>query len=203
MSLPASRGGWSRWLPFFLLTLLGGASGCATLQEIVALRQVDFSLDRVSALTLAGVDLSRVRSYEDLGVVDAARIAAAVATRRLPLDLTLHVRAENPPGNSQARMTALDWTLFLQDRETVSGGLPSSVAIPAGGEADIPLGIRLDLLEFFDGNGRDLVNLALSLAGQEAPPTTVRLRATPTIDTPLGPIRYPEPITVASRTVGR
>lgn len=184
-----------------LSALLLGSSGCATLQQMAALRQVDFSLDRVSALTLAGVDLSRVRSYDDLGVVDVARITAAVATRRLPLDFTLHVRADNPEGNGQARMTALDWTLFLQDRETVSGGLPSAVLIPAGGRAEIPLGIRLDLLEFFDGSGRDLVNLALSLAGQEAPPTTVRLQAVPTVDTPLGPIRYPAPITVAS-TVG-
>ena len=106
--------------------LLVGSSGCATLQQMAALRQVDFSLHRVSALTLAGVDLTRVRSYEDLGVLDVARITAAVATRRLPLDFTLHVRADNPEGNGQARMTALDWTLFLQDRETVSGGLPSS-----------------------------------------------------------------------------
>jgi hypothetical protein len=197
---PSSPG---RAAPFLLLgALLVGSSGCATLQQMAALRQVDFSLDRVSALTLAGVDLTRVRSYEELGVVDVARITAAVATRRLPLDFTLHVRADNPEGNGQARMTALDWTLFLQDRETVSGGLPSSVLIPAGGEADIPLGIRLDLLEFFDGSGRDLVNLALSLAGQESPPTTVRLQAIPTVDTPIGPIRYPGPITVASRTVG-
>ena len=63
--------------------------------------------------------------------------------------------------------------------------------------------VSLDLLEFFEGSGRDLVNLALSLAGGEAPPTTLSVRATPTIETPLGPIRYPQPITIVSRTVGR
>jgi hypothetical protein len=170
---------------------------------MAALRQVDFSLDRISGLSLAGVDLSRVQRYEDLGLLDAARIAAAFTTGDLPLGLTLHVRADNPQGNGQARMTALDWTLLLQEKETVSGGLPQAVLIPAGGSTDVPLTIRVDLLEFFQGSGRDLVNLALSLAGGDAPPTTVSLRATPTIETPLGPIRYSQPITIARRTVGQ
>lgn len=182
--------------------LLAASSGCATFQEIAALRQVDFSLDRVSSLSLAGVDLARVQRYEDLGLVEAARIASALASRELPLALTLHVRADNPEGNARARMVALDWTLFLQDRETVSGGIPEPVLIPTGGTADVPLAIRLDLLDFFEGSGRDLVNLALSLAGQQAPPTTVRLRALPTIETALGPIRYPQPITIVSREFG-
>ncbi len=186
-----------------LLTVLPGLSGCATLQQMAALRQVDFSLDRVSGLSLAGVDLSRVQRYEDLGLLDVARITAALTARELPLGLTVHVRAANPQDNGQARMAALDWTLLLQGKETVSGGLPQAVVIPAGGTAEVPLAVSLDLLEFFQGSGRDLVNLALSLAGGDAPPTTVSLRAVPTIETPLGPIRYPQPITIASRTVGR
>ena len=32
--------------------------------------------------------------------------------------------------------------------------------------------------------------------------TRIALRATPTIDTALGPIRYPQPITIVSRQVG-
>ncbi|HSW29334.1 MAG TPA: hypothetical protein VLH75_07550 [Longimicrobiales bacterium] len=187
--------------PFLLLALLPALSGCATLQHMAALRQVDFSLDRVSGISLAGVEISRVQRYEDLGLMDAARIAAAMTSGRLPLDLTLHVQADNPQGNGQASMVALDWTLLLQEKETVSGGLTQAVLIPNGGTADIPLAVSLDLLDFFQGSGRDLVNLALSLAGGEAPPTTVSLRATPTIETPLGPIRYPQPITIARRTV--
>lgn len=185
-----------------VLALLPSLPTCATLQQMAALRDVGFSLDGLSGVALAGVDLTRVRSYDDLGFRDVARITAALTSRSLPLDLTLHVRADNPQGNGEARMVALDWTLLLQDRETVSGGLPQAVAIPDGGSADIPLAVRLDLLDFFEGSGRDLVNLVLGLAGAEAPSTSVRLRATPTIETPLGPIRYPRPITIASRTVG-
>lgn len=186
-------------VPLFLLLIL---PGCATLQSVLALRQVDFSLDRVSGLRIAGVEMGRLQRYEDLSAVDVARLVQAVSLGELPLSFLLHVRADNPEGNPEARLLALDWTLFLQDRETVSGGLLEGVVIPASGSADVPLEVRLDLMEYFDGGVRDLVNLALSLAGQEGPPTHVRLMATPTVDTPLGPIRYPQPLTVVNREVG-
>lgn len=185
-----------------ILVLLATLSGCATLQQMAALRQVDFSLDRVSRVFLAGVDLTRIRRYEDLGVLDVARLASAVASGQLPLAFTVHVRADNPEGNAAARMVALDWTLLLQERETVSGGLAQAVSIPAGSTADVPLAVSMDLLDFFEGSAHDMVNLALALAGQDAPATTIQLRAVPTIETPLGPIRYPQPITIVTRRVG-
>jgi len=177
-------------------------TGCATLQGVLALRQVDFALDRVVDVRLAGVELDRIQRYEELGILDAVMILGAVSQGTLPLSFQLNVEANNPEGNPEARLLALDWTLLLQDRETVSGGVSQVVVIPPSGVAMIPLQVRVDLLEFFQGSARDLVNLALSLAGQDAPPTHVRLRATPTINTPIGPIRYPQPITIVSVTAG-
>ncbi|MEX2527343.1 MAG: LEA type 2 family protein [Gemmatimonadota bacterium] len=191
----------SRFLALALI-FVPGLQGCATLQELAALRQVEFSLDRVSGVALAGVEISRIRSFEELSLTDVARLTTALARQEAPLSMVIHVAARNPEGNRQARVTGLEWQLFLQDRETVSGGLPESIAIPTGSTGDIPLEIRLDLLDFFQGNARDLVNLALALGGQEAPATTLRLQAIPTVETPFGPLRYPEPITIARHSAG-
>jgi hypothetical protein len=62
--------------------------------------------------------------------------------------------------------------------------------------------IELDLVDFFDRNLRDLVELALSISGQGGEPKNVSLQATPTIDTPIGEMEYPRPITILSRDVG-
>ena len=43
------------------LAFVVALSGCATLQQLVALRDVDFDIDRLSDVRLAGVDLSNVR----------------------------------------------------------------------------------------------------------------------------------------------
>lgn len=176
---------------------------CATLQSLTALSQVRFQLDRVSELHLAGVRLDDVRSYEDLSVMDAARIGSALVNRTLPLDAVVHVGADNPGDNPEARLLALDWTFFLRDRETVSGGLDGELVLPAGQRTDVPVQVRMDLLEFFDGGTRDLVDLALALGGAGQEPVDVRLEALPTIQTRLGPIRYSEPLVLGGGVGGR
>ena len=182
-------------------------AGCATLQQIAALRDVDFSVDRLSGVRLAGVDLARVRSYTQLSVTEAARLASAVSQSTLPLDFTVHLTALNPEDNSvDARLVRMDWTLLLstdgRDRETLSGTFADETILPRGRPTDVPIDVSLDLLDFFQGSAQDLFDLALSIADPNAPPTEVALRATPTVDTALGPIRYPRPITIVSRDVG-
>jgi len=189
-------------MPVALLCLF--LSGCATLQQFAALGNVDFSLDRVSGMRLAGIDLERIRSFDDIGFSDVAALTLAVAKNRLPMDFRLHVLAENPADNNvDARLMRLDWTLLLQDRETLTGVLEEQVLLPPGQPQDIPVTISLNLMEFFDGSAQDLLELALSLAGQGGEPKEVALKAIPIVDTPIGPIRYPQPITIVSREIGR
>jgi hypothetical protein len=177
--------------------------GCQTLREIAALRSVDFALDRVMDAELAGVELERIRSYRDLRTTDVARIGAAVASGELPLSFELIVAARNPEENRvQARMVRMAWTMLIEDRETISGVVDETFTLPPGELRNIPVAVRLDLVEFFDANLRDLVELAVSATGQGGEPTTIKLEAVPTIDTPLGAIEYPEPITIVHRQLG-
>jgi hypothetical protein len=187
-----------------LTILLVTLTGCATLQQMAALRNVDFDLEGVSDVRLAGIDVQRVRSFSDLGFTEAASLTLAISRGELPLDLRLHILAENPADNTvNARMVRMDWTLLLQNRETLSGVFEDEVVLPPGQPTEIPLTIRVNLVEFFDGSAQDLLELALSLAGAGGASKEVSLRATPTINTPLGPMRYPTPITILSTEVGR
>ena len=188
-----------------LLLLVGGSLslyGCTTLQELAALRLVDFSLDRVDQVRIAGVRIDDRRSFSDLSAAEAAQLIAAVAARDVPLDPVVHVRAENPPDNRvSARLVDLDWTLFLEDRETVAGKLAGAYLLPPGEPVDVPIAAQLDLVEFFGGSARDLFELALGFAGLGGATKEVRLEALPTVQTSLGPIRYPSRI-VIRRDVG-
>ena len=186
-----------------LVALAAALAGCATLRQITALRQVDFSLAGVEDGRLAGVDLRRIASYNDLGPVDVGRIALAVTRRDVPLEFRVIVRADNPASNhTAATMVKLAWTLLLDDRETVNGVLDTVVTMPPGQTAYIPLPVRLNLREFFDGPAQSLVKLAASVAGVSSHPTRIAVRAVPTIHTAIGAITYPNPITIVSRTVG-
>ena len=177
-------------------------SSCATLSQVAALRKVDFSLDRVGGATIAGVRVEGKRSYSDLSAAEIARLIGAVTTKRVPLVMTVHVRAENPADNSvTARLVQFDWTLYVRDLETVSGRLNREFLFPPGQPTDVPVDVELDLWHFFGGRAQDLFDLALSAAGLNGP-MSISLKATPTIQTPIGPIRSPTPITIVQHTVG-
>lgn len=148
--------------------------------------------------------LDRVRSYEDLRVTDVAAVLAALRAREVPLSFTLHIDASNPESNQvAARLVRLDWTLWLEDRETVQGRLDREFVMPPGRTVDVPIAVELDLARFFSDNARDLVDIATAVAGRGGGARNVKLTARPTISTPLGDIRYPDEITIVSRDVGR
>ena len=179
------------------------AGGCAFLRQVAALRQVEFAIDRVSSARLAGVAIDRIRNYQDLSALDIARIGSALVAGNVPMDFELHLSALNPADNSvPARLLQMEWTLLLEDRETVSGRLDREFVFEPGVSTDLPIFIGLYLADFFQSNARDLIELALAVSGAGGAPKRIALRATPTIQTSIGPIRYPQPITIASKQVG-
>lgn len=199
MKLGSSITGRALIVPAAMVAL----ASCATLQSIAALRRVDFALDRVSDAGLAGVPIDRIRDYQELSAIDIARVGTALARGEVPFDFVLHVSALNPADNSvAARLVRMDWTLLLEDRETVSGVIDREIVLEPGVPGDIPMTIHVDLAEFFQKNARDMIDLALAVAGAGGEPTRIALRATPTIQTAIGPIRYPEPITIVNTEVG-
>jgi hypothetical protein len=172
-------------------------SGCATLQELAAVRGMTFAFSRVSDVRVAGIPIGPQSSFARLSVADASRLAAAIVSKEVPIDLIAHVDATNPAENRvTARLVDLTWKLFVEDRRALEGGLAQHVAVAPGTTADVPLVMRFDLLELGRGGARDLFELALGIAGSRSITKDLRLELSPTVDTSLGPIRYPSPIVV-------
>lgn len=179
-----------------IVLLLGS---CATLQQGIDLSEVKFSLERVSDVHVAGINISDIESVEELNMFQLARATLAVSRQRLPLDLTLHLKSENPMANRvAAKLVRMEWTLILDGRETVSGVMERPVSIPAGESQEIPLRMHLNMFEFFnEKSAMDLLDLALAFAGEGGGiPHGVALKLRPTVDTPFGPIRYGRAILV-------
>jgi len=176
-------------------------SGCATLMQPTDLSKVRFSLDRVSAVRLAGIDLMKIDSLEELNMFQMARATMALSRENLPLNLTLHLKSENPLANQvAARLTRMDWTLVLDGRDTISGSMEKNIRLAAGKTADIPLNLSLNMFEFFnEKSAMDMLELALAFAGEDgAIPAGVALKVRPTSDTICGPISYGKDLLIES-----
>ena len=189
-----------RWMLTSILAV--SLCGCAALKQTAALSQVKFNFDRISDVRVAGVSVLGKTSYSDLSVIDVAKLSAAVLAHDVPLGLTMHLKAENPSSNSvTAKLMKMAWSLYLADNKLLDGNLDSTYAFPPGADVDVAVPIKFNAYEMYQHNGQDIFDLGLSLAGVEGYSKVVRLDFTPTIDTDLGPITYPKPITV-KREVG-
>ena len=177
------------------------------LDAFVNLQRLQFKLGAVNNFKLAEVRLNSIGRISDLSVLDAAKLVSAFARGELPASFTLNVVAKNPNDGTggtpktTAALKSLAWRLFLDDKETIKGNIPHSIDIPGVGQATtIPIEMSLDLIKFFKDAGYEtLLNLALALGGVNGSATRVTLRATPAVDTFLGPITYPGEITIIDK----
>ena len=191
----------SRITVLFAALGLLGISACATLQQIAALRTLTFEFTRVSDVRLVGIPIGAGSTFSGLGMVDAARLGAAILAKQAPIELVAHVNATNPAANQvTARMVELGWTLFVDDRRTLAGDIASPVAIGPGSTVDVPLSVRFDLFQLGSGGARDLYDIALTIAGQGSVKKDLRLDLEPTVETSLGPIRFSAPVVVRRGT---
>jgi hypothetical protein len=182
--------------------------GCTGAYDaFVNLQRLQFKLGSVNNFTLAGVKIGGARTITDFSVLDAAKLVAAFSSSKFPASFTLNVLAKNPNDgtggtkNTSAVLKSLAWRLFLDDKETINGNISNSIEIPGvGQETTIPIAMSLDLYKFFNEQGYEsIVNLALALGGVSGSSARIKLRATPTVDTFLGPIKYPGEITIVDK----
>jgi hypothetical protein len=183
-----------RYLALGVLSLL---VGCATLREAAALRRVEFRLDRVSDAEVVRIRLDPLPSYRDLTASQIARLGLAVAAKNVPISFTVHLEGRNPDSNQiTAKLIALAWSYRVDDREILAGSVDQPLRFPPGQPVDVPIAIQLNLYRFFSGDARALFETAAALSGHAAGLHDVELSLTPRIDTPIGPMSYPTPITI-------
>jgi hypothetical protein len=186
-----------RIAPAVLLLSLIALPGCSAYNQLASLRSVTFAFTGVSDVRVAGIPIGPGASYSTLGVGDVARLAAAVLSHTMPLDVIAHVDVANPAENKvPARLASMTWKLFVEDRQAVAGSLAAPVSIEPGSTGDVPLAARLDLMQLGPTEAKDLYDLALAIAGQGVVDKELKLELVPSVETSLGAIRYPSPVVI-------
>jgi len=196
-------------LPLALAGVLAFQS-CATLDQlasvIATLKKLQFKLSGVHDFRLLGLDIGGKSTLGDFSALDALKAVEAYRAKKLPVEFVVDVLAVNPNDGTggttktASTLTALECRLLIDNRPTVVGNIDKPIEIPGTGqESVIPLRLSLDLLEFFgDKRYEDLIQLALAIGGKSRSAMRISLDAQPTVSTPLGPITYPNRVTIVS-----
>ena len=183
-------------LPMIMLAAISQNS-CNFLKEISTLGKCEFRLATLEDPEIAGVDVSQIRSFTDLSLVDMGIISASFLKGALPLSYTLNVEVRNP-NPAMAALNGLEYLAFIDDVEVASGQLDRRIEIPAnGGVTTIPLRLSTDLMDIMKKDSRQaLVNFGLNLADAGNRPTRVSIKVKPTILVGTIEINYPGYFTV-------
>ena len=167
-------------------------SSCSLLKEMTTFSKCEFRTTTLENPELAGVDVSHIKGFGDIGFAEMAILTAAVMKGELPLEFTLNIEAKNP-NPIQAALNKLEYVAFIDDIEVASGEMNTRIEIPAnGGVSTIPLRLHTDLLELLEKDSRQaLINFGLNLADAGSRPTRVSLKVKPTILVGVTEIVYP------------
>jgi LEA14-like dessication related protein len=179
-----------------VLLALPGHS-CNFLKEITTLGKCEFRMTTLENPDIAGIDVSQIRSFTDLSLVDMGIISASMLKGDLPLSFTLNVEVRNP-NPATAALNGLEYLAFIDDVEVARGNLDRRIEIPGnGGVSTLPLRLQTDLIDILQKDSRQaLVNFGLNLADAGKRPTRVSIKVKPTIMVGAMEIIYPGYFTV-------
>ena len=173
------------------------------------MRNVEFRIGSISSVNIGGVSVLNKKKMTDFSVGETISIASKVASKSLPLSLTVHLEARNPnegsdnavTNNSIATLQSLEWRLLIDDVPTIEGVVNGPISIPAGGSTiTIPISTELELFSFFEERGyAGMAKLAFVLANPGESTVSVKLDAKPMIKTFLGMMSYPGRITIIEK----
>ena len=172
-------------------------NSCSLLKEMSTFGKCEFRTTTLENPRLAGVDVSNIKGFGDIGFAQMAILTTSLMKGEMPLEFTLNIEAKNP-NPATAAMNKLEYIAFIDDVEVASGALNDRIEIPAnGGVTAIPLRLHADLLELLGKDSRDaLINFGLNLADEGSRPTRVSLKVKPTILIGAIEIAYPGYFTV-------
>ena len=183
-------------------------TNCSVYQTVVNLSRLQFKLGEVNNFTISGINISNKRSLQDFNALEIINLTQVIASEKLPASFTLNVEAKNPNDGSggyprtNATIKEFPWRLEVDEVETIAGNIGTPVTVPGTGEVqNISLTMNIDLMQFFGNQGLDnLVNLALTLGGQQGSSSKLALFATPTVTSPVGDIKYPGELKIVEQS---
>ena len=192
---------------FLIISLIFLVTSCSVYETIVNLSRLQFKLGDVNNFELNGIDISGKSKLEDFNFQDLLKLTTAFSSGSLPVTFMLNVEAKNPNDGTggykrtDANIKSFPWRLLVNDKKAVSGDINERIFVPGTGEiTEIPIEIKLDLIELFKNKGyEDLIDLALALGGKKGSSSKLTLYATPTVTTSLGDIKYPGELKIVDK----
>lgn len=186
-----------KYLKFLLpVLLLGALAAYFLLGGLKNFAECRIAFKSVSNVRLQGIDLSNKQSYKNLKWADAATLLAAYANKQLVLDMDVDMTVKNP-NDETAQLDGMDYILWIDDQEMLSGTVNEKIAIEGLQTATVSLPLSLNLYDAVkDKKLEPMAELALSLATDQAESSRVKVSLKPFFTIGGKTLKFPNYITI-------
>ena len=148
---------------------------------LLSLLTCNYRIDNVNNPTLAGVGVSSLNDLTKLDATTLLRVTSTLFSGSLPMSATVHIGVSNP-NSAAAQIAGLDWILFFENVQVLTGSLQQQVYVaPNGGTSSIPLTIQADLAALFKNESLDkMLQFANGLlhVGEKGAKVTLKIQPT-------------------------
>ena len=165
--------------------------GCTALKQAIALKDCKYTYSRMTDITFMGMNTNQMATFGG-----AAQLAMGLlGNTPAPLGFTIHLNVTNP-NQTNAAVESMYYKVGLDSIEVADGALEEPFVVPAGGDADLPLKISVDVKNLLQSEKRaTMTKVIRNLVGVSNEPTDVIVQLKPTIrvgnSTMTSPVYFP------------
>ena len=181
------------------ISLVGGCAVTKQISEVKTLGNCKYTVASAESITLAGVDMSQMKSLQDFDLAQSPKLALAFFRKDIPLNLRLNLDVTNPT-KQLAGINQFEYKVFLAENEIFTGIYDQRIEVqPKGGTSRVPMQLTTNAYRFIsDAKAREaLINMVENLSGkQNATPSKLIIKLKPTLGIGNAQIDYPGYITI-------
>lgn len=161
------------------------------MSQVQQLTLCEFDVNGVDKVRIAGIELDQNMDRSDLNAAQLMQLTAAIFQKEMIVDFDLLLNINNP-NSKPAAMNRMDYELFIDNKQILTGQMNQAVNVGANTNASVQMPIQLDLFKVLNNETQSsLVNLAFKLTGDKSDPSEILLKVKPYIKVGGRELAYP------------
>lgn len=176
---------------FLIFSVLPSCDVLNQAAEVGRLQQCTFQVEGVNNIFLAGIELRQGMKSTDLNSGQLMQLANAAFQKNMPLSFNVVVRVKNP-NTKTAALSRMDYRVFLDGVEMLSGQMNQRYSIGPNSNTDVAVPVQLELYKALSGQSADAVsNIGFKLTGSSSKPVELLVKVKPYMQVGLTTLPYP------------
>ncbi|MBB6274908.1 hypothetical protein HDF26_005394 [Pedobacter cryoconitis] len=116
-------------------------------QQIKALENCKYKIVSAENLSVAGADVKKIISGQDLNLASLPALAFGLLRRDVPFRARLNMEISNPSG-ILAAINQFEYKILINKQELANGFVNQQVSIPAGQSVVVPVDLNVNVYQF-------------------------------------------------------